>query len=74
MSGPGLPGLELAAQIVESARAPRGEPFAVVFVGIGITAREADAFSSLAKPVRLAEVTQMVTQAMRLTYDWPPAR
>ena len=43
-SGPGLPGLALAAQIVESARAPRGEPFAVVFVGIGITAREADAF------------------------------
>ncbi len=43
-SGPGLPALELAAQIVEGARAPRGEPFAVVFVGIGITARETDAF------------------------------
>jgi V/A-type H+-transporting ATPase subunit B len=43
-SGPGLPGLELAAQIVEGARAPRGEPFAVVFVGIGITARETDTF------------------------------
>jgi V/A-type H+-transporting ATPase subunit B len=43
-SGPGLPGLELAARIVESARAPRGEPFAVVFAGIGITARETDAF------------------------------
>jgi V/A-type H+-transporting ATPase subunit B len=43
-SGPGLPGLELAAQIVEGARAPRGEPFAVVFAGIGITARETDAF------------------------------
>ncbi len=39
-SGPGLPGLELAAQIVERARAPRGEPFAVIFVGMGITARE----------------------------------
>jgi len=39
-SGPGLPALELAAHIVEWARAPRGEPFAVVFVGIGITARE----------------------------------
>lgn len=39
-SGPGLPGLELAARIVEWARAPRGEPFAVVFVGMGITARE----------------------------------
>ncbi len=43
-SGPGLPGLELAAQIVEGARAPRGEAFAVVFVGIGITARETDMF------------------------------
>jgi V/A-type H+-transporting ATPase subunit B len=43
-SGPGLPALELAAQIVEGARAPRGEPFAVLFVGIGITARETHAF------------------------------
>lgn len=43
-SGPGLPGLELAARIVEQARAPRDEAFAVVFVGIGITARETDAF------------------------------
>jgi V/A-type H+-transporting ATPase subunit B len=43
-SGPGLPGLELAAEVVESARAPHGEPFAVVFVGIGITARETQMF------------------------------
>ncbi len=43
-SGPGLPGLELAARIVEGARAPRGEPFAVIFVGLGITARETRAF------------------------------
>jgi V/A-type H+/Na+-transporting ATPase subunit B len=43
-SGPGLPGLELAARIVEGARAPRGEPFAVIFVGMGITAREARGF------------------------------
>jgi len=43
-SGPGLPGLDLAARIVEGARAPRDEPFAVVFAGIGITARERDAF------------------------------
>jgi V/A-type H+-transporting ATPase subunit B len=43
-SGPGLPGLELAARIVEGARAPRGEAFAVVFAGVGITAREADGF------------------------------
>ena len=45
-SGPGLPALELASAIVEGARAPHGEPFAVVFVGIGITARETQAFQS----------------------------
>ena len=39
-SGPGLPGLEIAARIVEWARAPRHEPFAVVFAAVGITARE----------------------------------
>jgi V/A-type H+-transporting ATPase subunit B len=43
-SSPGLPGLDLAATIVEHARAPRGEPFAVVFAAIGITARETQAF------------------------------
>ncbi len=43
-SGPGLPGLELAARIVEWARAPRGEPFAVVFAAVGITARESREF------------------------------
>lgn len=43
-SGPGLPGLELAAQIVEWARAPGEQPFAVIFVGMGITAREAGLF------------------------------
>ncbi len=42
--GPGLPGLQVAAQIVESARAPHGEPFAVVFVAVGITARETEEF------------------------------
>jgi V/A-type H+-transporting ATPase subunit B len=39
-SGPGLPALELAARIVADARAPRDEPFAVVFAAIGITGRE----------------------------------
>ena len=43
-AGPGLPGLDLAARIVEGARAPRDEPFAVVFVAIGITARETQSF------------------------------
>jgi V/A-type H+-transporting ATPase subunit B len=43
-SGPGLPALELAAQIVTGARAPRGEAFAVVFVALGITRRESQLF------------------------------
>ena len=43
-SGAGLPALELAAQIVEHARAGAGEPFAVVFAAIGITARETRLF------------------------------
>jgi V/A-type H+-transporting ATPase subunit B len=43
-SGPGLPGMELAARIATWARAPRDEPFAVVFVGLGVTDREARAF------------------------------
>ncbi len=42
--GPGLPALDLAARIVEWARAPRGEAFAVVFAGVGITARETREF------------------------------
>jgi V/A-type H+-transporting ATPase subunit B len=43
-SGPGLPGMELAARIATWARAPHGEPFAVVFVGLGVTDREARRF------------------------------
>jgi V/A-type H+/Na+-transporting ATPase subunit B len=43
-SGPGLPALELAAEIIENARAPRGEPFAVVFAAMGITGRETQTF------------------------------
>ncbi|HTR76698.1 MAG TPA: V-type ATP synthase subunit B [Gemmatimonadaceae bacterium] len=42
--GAGLPSLDVAARIVTWARAPRGEPFAVVFAGIGITARETREF------------------------------
>jgi len=36
-------------------------------------ARRAAAFQALAKPVRVADVTAAVSQAMRLTYDWPAA-
>jgi V/A-type H+-transporting ATPase subunit B len=43
-SSPGLPALELAATVVEHARTPHGEPFAVVFAAMGITARESHVF------------------------------
>jgi V/A-type H+-transporting ATPase subunit B len=43
-SGAGLPALDLAADIVEWARAPEGEDFAVIFVAMGITARETAGF------------------------------
>jgi V/A-type H+-transporting ATPase subunit B len=42
--GAGLPALDLAARIVAWARAPGDEPYAVIFVGMGITARETAAF------------------------------
>lgn len=35
-------------------------------------ARRADAFSVLAKPFRSADITSLVSRAMRQTYDWPP--
>lgn len=43
-SGPGLPGLEVAAQVVEGARAPGDERFAMIFTAIGITARDTEVF------------------------------
>ncbi|MBI2480387.1 MAG: response regulator [Planctomycetia bacterium] len=36
-------------------------------------ARQADAFSTHAKPISLPEITRTVSLAMRLTYDWPAA-
>ena len=36
-------------------------------------ARQADAFSTHAKPISLPEITQTVSLAMRLIYDWPAA-
>lgn len=43
-AGAGLPALDVAARIVRDARVAKGEPFAVVFVAIGITARETQSF------------------------------
>jgi V/A-type H+-transporting ATPase subunit B len=45
-SAPGLPGVELAADIVENARPAHDEPFAVVFAAMGITERETHTFVS----------------------------
>ena len=36
-------------------------------------ARQANAFSVLAKPLRCATITDVVNRAMRLTYAWPSA-
>ncbi len=43
-SGAGLPGNELAAQIVKNAKVISGEEFAIVFGAMGITRREASFF------------------------------
>jgi len=43
-SGAGLPGLELAARLVAGARTTGDEPFAVIFVAVGLTQREAQRF------------------------------
>lgn len=56
-SGPGLPGVELAADIVENARPARGEPFAVVFAAVGITERETQAFVSRFRESEVMERT-----------------
>ena len=69
-SGPGLPGLELAASIVEQARAPRGEPFAVVFAGIGITARETQGFlERFARSGALSRTVLFLNQASDPTIE-----
>lgn len=34
--------------------------------------RQSQAFQVLSKPVSLAQVTQTVADALKLTYDWPP--
>ena len=64
-SGPGLPGLELAARVVEQARAPHGEPFAVVFVGLGITSREARNFLDRFEESGALERSVVVLNEMR---------
>jgi V/A-type H+-transporting ATPase subunit B len=56
-SGPGLPGVELAADIVENARPARGEPFAVVFAAVGITERETQSFVSRFRESEVMERT-----------------
>ncbi|HTJ47268.1 MAG TPA: V-type ATP synthase subunit B [Kofleriaceae bacterium] len=64
-SGAGLPALELAAQIVEHARVASGEPFAVVFAAIGITARETGAFVDRIRGTRAFERTVMYLNETR---------
>ncbi len=56
-SAHGLPGVEIAADIVENARPAKGEPFAVVFAAIGITERETQAFVSRFRESEVMERT-----------------
>jgi V/A-type H+-transporting ATPase subunit B len=63
-SGAGLPALELASDIVRNARTPNGEPFAVIFVAIGITARETQGFlAGVAAQGALARTLLYLNQA-----------
>ena len=64
-SGAGLPGLELAAQIVEHARVAGGAPFAVVFVAMGITARETRLFIDRFAGTRALERTVLYLNETR---------
>ena len=71
-AGPGLPGLELAARIVEWARAPNESraSFAVIFVAMGITARETETFrDSLREAGRDNEVILYLNQASDPTVE-----
>lgn len=64
-SGAGLPALELAAQIVEQARVASEAPFAVVFAGIGITARETRQFVDRFRGTRALERTTLYLNETR---------
>jgi len=69
-SGSGLPALDLAAAIVEGARAPRGEPFAVVFVAVGITDRETRSFlDRFASSAALERAVLFLNQAQDPTIE-----
>ena len=65
-AGPGLPALDLAARIVAWARTPNEEraSFAVIFVAMGITARETQAFrDSLGDAARTGQLILYLNQA-----------
>ena len=64
-SGAGLPALELAAQIIEHSRVATGEPFAVVFAAIGITARETRQFVDRFRGTRALERTVLYLNETR---------
>ncbi|MGE5184543.1 MAG: V-type ATP synthase subunit B [Acidobacteriota bacterium] len=64
-SGAGLPALELAAQIIEQAKVASGQPFAVVFAAIGITARETRLFVDRFRGTRALERTVLYLNETR---------
>ena len=74
MHMPRLTGLETIRR-VKTFRSPLPCILISAAMDEGLTdeAIEADAFSVLHKPISFAEITDVVSHAMRLTYDWPAA-
>lgn len=72
MHMPRLSGLEVIRRLKQIAAT---SPCILLSAGLdealAAEAREADVFAVHAKPIRFAELTSLVGNAMRLTYDWP---
>jgi CheY-like chemotaxis protein len=70
---PRLNGLEVVGQLTRLKHAPP----CILMSGqmdeqLRLAARLPKVFSVLAKPLRVAEITHVVADAMRIHYDWPP--
>ncbi|MCA9122551.1 MAG: response regulator [Planctomycetales bacterium] len=74
MNMPRLTGLETIRRVKQvDAAVPCILLSAKMDAALAEQARQACAFSTHAKPVSLPEITQTVSTAMRVTYNWPAA-
>ena len=72
MHMPRLTGLEMVGRMRESRiELPCILVSAALDDAIVEEAKQRNVFSVLAKPVRFSQITATVSEAMRLTYDWP---